>query len=81
METIKDLKKYAGSRHLIRIEGWGYLNARINKITFKNLKGYLKQINNIENHPQEKLRSIFETEIKFREICLSCKDIFKIDIK
>jgi hypothetical protein len=81
MKTIKDFKKYAGSRHSIRFNGWGFQNTRISRITFKALKGYLKQINNIENHPQEKLRSIFETEIKFREICLSCKDIFKIDIK
>lgn len=81
MINIKDFKNYARNRHSIRFSGWEFQNTRINRITFKALKGYLKQINSIENHPQEKLRYIIQTEIEFREICLCCKDIFKINIK
>jgi len=80
--TLKDFKKYAGIRHTIRINCCGLINTRITKIKFKQLKGFIKQINNNNSSPEltEQLL-ILEKESQFRQMCLDLKSVFSIEIR
>lgn len=86
MDTLKEIKQYAGNRHSIRLNTLGFINARITKVPHKKLKGMLKQIINLENtaplSPSHLIdKPIIEKEIEFRELCLSLKSVFDIKLK
>jgi hypothetical protein len=80
--TFKDFKDYVGIRPTIRINCCGLTNTRISKIRFKQLKGFIKQINNGAPSPElaEQLL-ILEKELLFRQMCLSIKPVFSIEIR
>jgi hypothetical protein len=80
--TFKDFKDYIGTRPTIRINCCGLTNTRISKIRFKQLKGFIKQINNGNPSPEltEQLL-ILEKELLFRQMCLSIKPAFSIEIR
>jgi hypothetical protein len=80
--TFKDFKNYVGIRHTIRINCCGLSNTRITKIRFKQLKGFIKQINNGNSSPEltEQLL-ILEKESQFRQMCLDLKSVFSIEIR
>jgi hypothetical protein len=80
--TFKDFKDYVGIRPTIRINCCGLTNTRISKIRFKQLKGFIKQINNGNPSPEltEQLL-ILEKELLFRQMCLSIKPVFSIEIR
>jgi hypothetical protein len=67
--TFQDFKYYAGNRHKIRINCCGLINTRITRIRFKQLKGFVKQINNgnVTSELSDQL-SILEKEIEFRQL-------------
>lgn len=79
---IEDFKNYAGIRHTIRINCCGLINTRITRIRFKQLKGFVKRINNgnVSTELSEQLL-ILEKEVQFRQICLDLKSVFSIEIK
>jgi len=80
--TLKDFKNYAMIRHTVRINCCGLINARITKIRFKQLKGFIKQINNGNATPElTKQLLILEKETQFRQMCLDLKSVFSIEIK
>ena len=81
METLNELKQYANERIKIRLNSFGYVNARITKMRSKQLKGYIKQY---ENHPLLKETDDYpkvKKEVEFREICLPLRKMFYIEIK
>jgi hypothetical protein len=80
--TFKDFKDYVGIRPTIRINCCGLTNTRISKIRFKQLKGFIKQINNGAPSPElaEQLL-ILEKELLFRQMCLDLKSVFSIEIR
>ena len=80
--TFKYFKNYVGIRHTIRINCCGLTNTRITKIRFKQLKGFIKQINNGNSSPEltEQLL-ILEKESQFRQMCLDLKSVFSIEIR
>ena len=81
MENLNDIKQYASERTKIRLNSFGYINTRITKMRLKQLKGYLKQY---ENHPLLKDTDDFlkvKREVEFRQLCLSLKNVFCIDVK
>ena len=80
--TFKDFKDYVGIRPTIRINCCGLTNTRITKIRFKQLKGFIKQINNNNVSPElaEQLL-ILEKESQFRQMCLDLKSVFSIEIR
>lgn len=87
MDTLQEIKQYAGNRHSIRLNSFGLTNARITRVPHKKLKGMLKQIKNFENQgvpiPSPYLidKPIVEKEVEFRELCLSLKSVFDIKLK
>jgi hypothetical protein len=80
--TFKDFKDYVGIRPTIRINCCGLTNTRITRIRFKQLKGFIKQINNGNSSPEltEQLL-ILEKESQFRQMCLNLKSVFSIEIR
>lgn len=80
--TFQDFKTYAGIRPTIRINCCGLTNTRITRLRFKQLKGFVKQLNNGNTSPElmEQL-SILEKEVDFRQMCLNLKSVFSIEIK
>jgi hypothetical protein len=80
--TFQDFKYYVGNRNKVRINCCGLTNTRITRIRLKQLKGFVKQINNgnITSELSDQL-SILEKEIEFRQLCLEIKSVFSIDIK
>jgi hypothetical protein len=82
MENFNTFKNYVGIRHTIRINCCGLTNTRITKIRFKQLKGFIKQINNGNSSPEltEQLL-ILEKEFQFRQMCLDLKSVFSIEIR
>ena len=82
MEKFNTFKNYVGIRHTIRINCCGLTNTRITKIRFKQLKGFIKQINNGNSSPEltEQLL-ILEKEFQFRQMCLDLKSVFSIEIR
>jgi hypothetical protein len=80
--TFKDFKDYVGIRPTIRINCCGLTNTKITKIRFKQLKGFIKQINNGNSSPElaEQLL-ILEKESQFRQMCLNLKSVFSIEIR
>jgi hypothetical protein len=80
--TFKDFKSYVGIRHTIRINCCGLTNTRISRLRFKQLKGYIKQINNSNSSPEltEQLL-ILEKESQFRQMCLDLKSVFSVEIR
>jgi len=80
--TFKDFKDYIETRPTIRINCCGLTNTRISKIRFKQLKGFIKQINNGNPSPEltEQLL-ILEKESQFRQMCLNLKSVFSIEIR
>jgi hypothetical protein len=80
--TFNDFKNYVEIRPTIRINCCGLTNTRISKIRFKQLKGFIKQINNGNPSPEltEQLL-ILEKELLFRQMCLSIKPVFSIEIR
>jgi len=77
--TFEDFKDYVGIRPTIRINCCGLTNT---KIRFKQLKGFIKQINNGNSSPEltEQLL-ILEKESQFRQMCLNLKSVFSIEIR
>ena len=80
--TFKDFKDYAGIRPTIRINCCGLTNTRITKLRFKQLKGFIKQINNGNSSSEltEQLL-LLEKESQFRQMCLDLKSVFSIEIR
>jgi hypothetical protein len=80
--TFKDFKDYVGIRPTIRINCCGLTNTRITRIRFKQLKGFIKQINNNNASPEltEQLL-ILQKESQFRQMCLDLKSVFSIEIR
>jgi hypothetical protein len=80
--TFQDFKDYVGIRHTIRINCCGLTNTRITRIRFKQLKGFIKQINNGNLSPElsEQLL-ILQKESQFRQMCLDLKSVFSIEIR
>jgi hypothetical protein len=82
LNTFKDFKNYAGIRNTIRINCCGLINTRITRIKFKQLKGFIKQINNGNASPElVKQLLILEKELQFRQMCLDLKSVFSIEIR
>lgn len=80
--TFQEFRQYAGNRHSIRINCCGMINTRISRIRIKQLKGFVKQINNgvISEELSEQLL-ILDKELEFRQLCLDLKSVFSIEIK
>jgi hypothetical protein len=80
--TFKAFKNYAGIRNTIRINCCGLINTRITRIKFRQLKGFIKQINNgnVSVELAEQLL-ILEKESQFRQMCLDLKSVFSIEIR
>lgn len=81
-DNVDSLKQYATDRQKIRLNGFGYINTRLTKLSLKLLRGFVKQINNQPLTPDLfELRVMLEKEIEFREFCLSLRSVFDIKIK
>jgi hypothetical protein len=82
MEHLSEIKQYAKERSDIRINSFGYTNTRIKKLKLKQLKGYIKQYEN--EHILIRYNDDFhkiKKEMEFRQICLSLKSLFSIEVK
>lgn len=81
-DNVDSLKQYAIDRQKIRLNGFGYINTRLVKLSLKMLRGFVKQINNQSmTIDLFDMKIMLEKEIEFREICLSLRSVFDIKIK
>lgn len=82
MKTIQELKEYSNKRKDIRVNDFGFQNTRITRLKLKQLKGFVKQIEKQDLTPERfELRVMLDKEIEFRELCLSLKSVFHIEVK
>jgi hypothetical protein len=84
MTTIQDFKSYISFRNTLRIYGFGYNKnpRKLNRTPLKLLKGLIKQSQVLaENHEYHSEIPMIIKEIEFRELCLSFKSVFDIELK
>ena len=80
--TFSEFRTYSVERTQIRINCCGMMNTRIHRVTFKKLKGYIKQLKNGVLSPTLSVQlSILEKECEFRQMCLSMKSVFSVELK
>jgi hypothetical protein len=80
--TFSEFRTYSAERVQIRINCCGMMNAKIHRVTFKKMKGYIKQLKNGVLSPELSAElSILEKESEFRQMCLSMKSVFSVELK